>query len=208
MEEVKTTRQELLRLKKYLAQVKNAKKLLEEKRDTLVEEFLKLKREFVKKKEELFEKTREVISLVEFSVKYNPISKIDFISSKPRANFELESTTFFTMGVKSKMFKIKNFHFEEIDKEICPKSFFDAILKFKEIFPQFIELASLENTLNKLANAIKKTRRRVNYLKEIVIPNLEQKVKYLTQRLSDQERESFVFNLKFKSKISAKSLAT
>jgi len=206
MEEVKTTRQELLRLKKYLVQVKNAKKLLEEKRDTLVEEFLKLKREFVQKKKELFEKTREVISLVEFSIKYNPISTIDFISSKPKANFELESTTFLTMGVKSKMFKVKNFEFEEIDKEICPKSFLDAILKFKEIFPQFIELASLENTLNKLANAIKKTRRRVNYLKEIVIPNLEQKVKYLTQRLSDQERESFVFNLKFKSKILTKTL--
>ena len=206
MEEVKTTRQELLRLKKYLVQVKNAKKLLEEKRDTLVEEFLKLKREFVQKKKELFEKTREVISLVEFSIKYNPISTIDFISSKPKANFELESTTFLTMGVKSKMFKVKNFEFEEIDKEICPKSFLDAILKFKEIFPQFIELASLENTLNKLANAIKKTRRRVNYLKEIVIPNLEHKVKYLTQRLSDQERESFVFNLKFKSKILTKTL--
>jgi len=206
MEEVKTTRQELLRLKKYLVQVKNAKKLLEEKRDTLVEEFLKLKREFVQKKKELFEKTREVISLVEFSIKYNPISTIDFISSKPKANFELESTTFLTMGVKSKMFKVKNFEFEEINKEICPKSFLDAILKFKEIFPQFIELASLENTLNKLANAIKKTRRRVNYLKEIVIPNLEQKVKYLTQRLSDQERESFVFNLKFKSKILTKTL--
>ena len=205
MEEVKTTRQELLRLKKYLVQVKNAKKLLEEKRDTLVEEFLKLKREFVQKKKELFEKTREVISLVEFSIKYNPISTIDFISSKPKANFELESTTFLTMGVKSKMFKVKNFEFEEIDKEICPKSFLDAILKFKEIFPQFIELASLENTLNKLANAIKRTRRRVNYLKEIVIPNLEQKVKYLTQRLSDQERENFVFNLKFKSKILTKT---
>jgi len=205
MEEVKTTRQELLRLKKYLAQVKNAKKLLEEKRDTLVEEFLKLKREFVKKKKELFDKTKEVISLVEFSIKYNLISTIDYISSKPKAHFELESTTFLTMGVKSKMFKVKKFEFEEVDKEICPKSFFDAILKFKEIFPQFIELASLENTLNKLANAIKKTRRRVNYLKEIVIPNLEQKVKYLTQRLSDQERESFVFNLKFKSKILTKT---
>lgn len=53
-----TTRQELLRLKKNLLQVKFAYKLLEQKRDTLVQEFLKLKEEFFKKKR-IFTKKQE-----------------------------------------------------------------------------------------------------------------------------------------------------
>jgi V/A-type H+-transporting ATPase subunit D len=200
MLEVKNTRQELLRLKKYLLQVQNAKKLLEEKRDALVRSFLELKKEFIGNKKEIFEKTKEIIGLIDFSTSFNPIWVFELVSFKPRVNFDLEVVQFLKMGVKSQIFKVKNFQMEDLRDYNLPKSYLDAIFKFKEIFPRFIELISLEYTLFKLAQAIQKTRRRVNYLKDIVIPQIQQKIRYLTQRFSDQERENFVLNLRFKSK--------
>lgn len=88
----------------------------------------------------------------------------------------------------------------EVDKNLCPESFYAAIRKFEKIIPEFIQLSSLENILEKLAAAIEKTRRRVNYLKDIIMPLLQSQIKYLNQKLSDQERERFVFNLKLKKK--------
>jgi len=206
MLEVKNTRQELLKLRKYFFQVQNAKKLLEEKRDTLVRSLLELKREFVAKKKEIFERTKEIIELVDFSSSFNQISIFDYLGSKKRASFDLEISVFFKMGVKSKIFKIKNLQLESVFTDNLFQSFGDAILKFKEVFPKLIELASLEYTLLKLAKAIQKTKRRVNYLKDIVLPEISQKIQYLKQRLSDQERENFVVSLKFKYKKSAKDL--
>lgn len=200
MEEIRNTRQELLRLRKNLAQVKRAKVLLEQKRNTLVQEFLKLKEKFLEKKREIFEQTKEIIKIVEFSVNFNPVSLLDFIGTKASGKIEIQKEEFSTMGVKSKIFKIKKIEPIKIDPTISPKSFLKAILKFEKILPQLIELSSLEAVLNKLAQAIERTRRRVNYLKDLVIPQLELRIKYLAQRLSDQERENFVFNLKFKNK--------
>lgn len=200
MEQVKNTRQELLRLRKNLVQVKRAKVLLDQKMNTLVQEFLRLKGRFLEKKKNVFEKTKEIIKIVEFSVKFNPVSLLDFIGASSSGNIEISKEEFSTMGVKSKIFKLKSLKKPEIDKTICPTTFLKAITKFEEILPELIELSSLESVLNKLAKAIEKTRRRVNYLKDLIIPDLEHKIKYLRQRLSDQERESFVFNLKFKKK--------
>lgn len=196
-----TTRQELLKLKRRLASVRFAQKLLEQKRDTLVNEFLKIKEKFLIKKKEVFEEAKEIIKLVEFSLNFHSVSLIDCLSLNPGSSFILESKDLSIMGVKSKVFSLSQFIPPKIIEEtICPESFKDAILKFEKLLPKIVELSSLESLLNKLAKAIEKTRRRVNYLKEIIIPTLENEIKYLSQRLSDQERESFVFSLKLKRK--------
>lgn len=195
-----TTRQELLRLKKNLLQVKFAYKLLEQKRDTLVQEFLKLKEEFFKKKKDIYEKTREIILLLEFSEKFHSVSLLDYLSAIPTATIELKESAFSVMGLRSKIFLVEKLKKPQVDKNLCPESFYAAIRKFEKIIPEFIQLSSLENILEKLAAAIEKTRRRVNYLKDIIIPLLQSQIKYLNQKLSDQERERFVFNLKLKKK--------
>jgi V/A-type H+-transporting ATPase subunit D len=78
-------------------------------------------------------------------------------------------------------------------------SFLDsAILLLEEIFPVLIELAELEKTVALLAEEIEKTRRRVNALEYILIPDLKQAIYFIVAKLDQLERSSFVTLLKMK----------
>ena len=52
-------------------------------------------------------------------------------------------------------------------------------------------LSELENSVYRLANAIKKTQRRANALKNIIIPRFESTVKFISDSLEEKEREEF-----------------
>ena len=67
----------------------------------------------------------------------------------------------------------------------------DAYLKFDEVKKLTARLAQIENSVYRLAQAIKKTQKRANALKNIVIPRFETQVKYITDALEEKEREEF-----------------
>ena len=67
----------------------------------------------------------------------------------------------------------------------------NAYLKFDEVKKLTARLAQIENCVYRLAQAIKKTQKRANALKNIVIPRFEEQVKYITDALEEKEREEF-----------------
>lgn len=67
----------------------------------------------------------------------------------------------------------------------------DAYLKFNEVKVFTTELAEVENSVYRLANSIKKTQKRANALKNIMIPKFEADVKFITDALEEKEREEF-----------------
>ena len=67
----------------------------------------------------------------------------------------------------------------------------NAYLKFNEVKNLTAQLAEIENSVYRLANAIKKTQKRANALKNIVIPNFTETVKFITEALEEKEREDF-----------------
>ena len=66
-----------------------------------------------------------------------------------------------------------------------------AYIKFNEVKQLTAELAEIENSVYRLANAIKKTQKRANALKNIVIPNFTETVRFITNALEEKEREDF-----------------
>lgn len=66
-----------------------------------------------------------------------------------------------------------------------------AYQKFNQVKLLTAELAEVENSVYRLADAIKKTQKRANALKNIMIPRFEETVKYITDALEEKEREEF-----------------
>lgn len=67
----------------------------------------------------------------------------------------------------------------------------EAYIKFEQVKRLTVDLAQLENTVYRLAEAIKKTQKRANALRNIIIPRLEEDVAFITKALAEKEREEF-----------------
>lgn len=67
----------------------------------------------------------------------------------------------------------------------------EAYLRFDEVKKLTARLAEVESSVYKLANAIKKTQKRANALSNIIIPQFQETIKYITESLEEKEREDF-----------------
>lgn len=66
-----------------------------------------------------------------------------------------------------------------------------AYVEFRNLLQLTAELAEVENSVYRLAQALKKTQRRANSLKNIIIPRFQEISKYITSYLEEKEREEF-----------------
>ena len=79
-----------------------------------------------------------------------------------------------------------------------------AIASLATVFPDMIRLAELEKTCNMLADEIEKTRRRVNALEYVMIPDLQETIRYITMKLEENERGSLTRLMKVKDMMAAR----
>ncbi|HBD86941.1 MAG TPA: V-type ATP synthase subunit D, partial [Clostridiales bacterium] len=81
----------------------------------------------------------------------------------------------------------------------------DALEKLAQVFRDMLELAQVEKTMQLLAEEIEKTRRRVNALEYVMIPELESNIRYISMKLSENENATKVRLLKVKDMILEKA---
>lgn len=67
----------------------------------------------------------------------------------------------------------------------------EAFIQFNKVKELTIELAEIDNSVYRLANAIRTTQKRANALRNVVIPNLESTIKRIGEELEEKEREEF-----------------
>ena len=81
----------------------------------------------------------------------------------------------------------------------------DAVTKFSELLPLLIELAEVEKTCNMLADEIEKSRRRVNALEYVMIPQLDDAIRVIRMKLDENERGNLTRLMKTKDMLANRS---
>ena len=202
---VNPTRMELTRLKKRLAMAVRGHKLLKDKRDEMMRQFVKLVRENAALREQV--ETALSAALGEFAL-CRGLMEAEMLENAllyPARTVELSLGRANIMSVRVPRIEAKTGEVVLSYGLAQTTSQLDgAIASLAEVFPDMIRLAEIEKTCNLLADEIEKTRRRVNALEYVMIPDLQETIRYITMKLEENERGSRTRLMKVKDMMAAR----
>lgn len=190
---VNPTRMELTRLKKRLVTARRGHKLLKDKRDELMRQFLEIVRQNLVLREKVEESLLKAHNsfTVASAVMSPEMLEEALMYPKQSVSLELGLKNIMSVNVPVYDFQTKS----QDPSEIFPYGFAttsgeldDAVLHLSETFQAMLELAQMEKTAQMLAQEIEKTRRRVNALEYVMIPQFEETIKYILMKLDENER--------------------
>ena len=200
------TRMVLNQLKGRLKTARRGHKLLKDKRDELMRQFM----DVVRRNKELRTKVEQGLTAAFASQQVaSAIMSPEMMEQAllyPRQSVELDVTykNIMSVNVPRYRFQTKNHD----PSEIFPYGFAqtsgeldDALEKLARVFRDMLELAEVEKTMQLLAEEIEKTRRRVNALEYVMIPELEGNIKYISMKLEENENATKVRLLKVKEMV-------
>ncbi len=200
------TRMELTRLKKKLATAVRGHKLLKDKRDELMREFLELVRVNMELRKE-----------VEAGIN---AANQNFVIARAGMSGEMLRTAllspgqevYLTQGSRNVMsvdIPVLDFETRSADEnDIYSYGFAfttgeldEAVFSLSEVFPKMLKLAEVEKSCQLMAAEIEKTRRRVNALEHVIIPDTREAIRYITMKLDENERSTQIRLMKVKDMV-------
>lgn len=200
---VNPTRMELLRLKKRVKTAKRGYKLLKEKRDGLMKQFMSIIKDARSLREKIEEKLPQSLKDFLFTSADMRPEALEEALAYPSQEISLESSIKNIMSVN-----VPEFKFEQKGDFLCyslgstSSQLDDSLKTFSFLLSNMIKLAEIEHSASLLAAEIEKTRRRVNALEYVLIPNLEETVKFITLKLDEQERAGITSLMRIKEIVS------
>ena len=208
--QVTPTRMELTRLKKKLVTAVRGHKLLKDKRDELMRQFLDKVRENKALREEV--ETALVSANQNFMLARAgmPDEMLNTALLAPKQELTISTGTQNVMSVEIPDFDFKTRTPDQNDMYSYGFAFTtgdldDAILSLSEVFPKMLKLAEVEKSCQLMAAEIEKTRRRVNALEHVMIPELQTNIKYITMKLDENERSTQIRLMKVKDMMLAQA---
>jgi len=197
------TRMELTRLKKKLVTARKGHKLLKDKRDELMRQFLIMVRENKELREQVEKGIAEAnrgFALARSSMSDEAV-RVAFMAPKQKVSLDVSYNNIMSVNVPVYTFQTRTS--DEADMFSYGYAFTsadldDAVGQLAEVFPQMLKLAQTEKSCQLMAAEIEKTRRRVNALEHVMIPQLETDIKYISMKLDENERSSQIRLMKVK----------
>jgi V/A-type H+-transporting ATPase subunit D len=192
--DVNPTRMELLNLKEKKILADKGYNLLKNKQDALIMRFFEKVKEIRTISGEVNKKVSSAFESLTLAQALDGVPNIKTAAFNYPISFNLEVSTQNIMGVKVQKIDM---HKKQIGIEHIGSSnqLIETQKKFNDLVINIVKYAELEDTLRKLADDIKKTKRRLNSLEFIKIPALIDTYNYIKMYLGEQERENF-FRLK------------
>ncbi len=200
---VNPTRMELTRLKKKLVTARRGHKLLKDKRDELMRQFLELVRENKRLREEVEEGIRVANQNFVLASAVMDEASLKTALLAPKQSVSLERETKNVMSVEIPVFHDTTRTPDENDIYSYGFAFTsgdldDALRSLSKVFPDMLRLAETEKACQLMAAEIEKTRRRVNALEHVMIPDYQEKIRYITMKLDENERSTQIRLMKVK----------
>ena len=199
---VNPTRMELTKQKKKLLSATRGHKLLKDKRDELVRQFMDL----IKENMDLRLKVEKGLKAanMEFAIARAGMSEQVLNTALMATGKTLEIKQQFknVMSVEIPEFQTKN----DIDGNdiysygyaFTARDLDDAVYSLSSVFEDMLKLAQVEKSCQLMASEIEKTRRRVNALEHVIIPEALDNIKYITMKLDENERSTQIRLMKVK----------
>ncbi|QAT50632.1 V-type ATP synthase subunit D [Caproiciproducens sp. NJN-50] len=200
---VNPTRMELTRLKKKLVTAMRGHKLLKDKRDELMRQYLdlvRLNRSLREKVEGGIRSANQNFVLARAGM---PDEEVNVALMAPKQEVSLEVSQRNVMSVEVPVFKYQTRTSDPNDIYSYGFAFTsgdldDAVKSLADLLPDMLKLAEVEKSCRMMAAEIEKTRRRVNALEHIMIPDLQENIKYITMKLDENERSTQIRLMKVK----------
>lgn len=200
---VNPTRMELTKLKKRLKTAEKGHKMLKDKSDEMIRQFMSLVQENKRLREEV---EREYLSALESFIIARAITDTATIEEAfmmPSVTPEITISERNVMSVAVPEITVKDavstaypYGFIGVTQELDV-----AVQKMQALEPKLIRLAEVEKTCSLLSSEIEKNRRRVNALEYVMIPDTQETIKYISMKLDENERGNIIRLMKVKSKI-------
>ncbi|HJC10756.1 MAG TPA: V-type ATP synthase subunit D [Candidatus Blautia merdigallinarum] len=201
--QVNPTRMELTRLKKKLVTATKGHKLLKDKRDELMRQFLDLVRENMALRQKV--EAGILSANKNFVIAKAGMSEqiLNTALMSPKQEVYLEATKKNVMSVDIPVFKTSTRTADANDIYSYGFAFTsgdldDAVKSLADILPDMLRLAEVEKSCQLMAAEIEKTRRRVNALEHVIIPETQENIKYITMKLDENERSTQIRLMKVK----------
>ena len=197
------TRMELTKLKKTLITAVRGHKLLKDKRDELMRQFLELAKENM----ELRLKVEKGIShanknfVIARAAMNIPEMKLALMMPKQEVSLDITLENIMSVNIPKYEVKTRTKNVNDIYSygyAFTSGDLDDAVWSLENILDDMIRLAEVEKACQLMSTEIEKTRRRVNALEHVIIPEAQKNIKYISLKLDENERRSQVRLMKVK----------
>lgn len=204
------TRMVLNQQKARLKTASRGHKLLKDKRDELMRQFMDVVRRNRQLRASVEQGLTEAFSALAVASAVMSPEMLEQAILYPRQSVELEMKLKNVMSVNVPVYDFKTKTADTGD--IYPYGFAqtsgeldDALASLSKVFQDMLELAQVEKTMQLMAQEIEKTRRRVNALEYVMIPQCEENIKYISMKLEENDRSSKVRLMKVKDMVLEKA---
>jgi len=189
--EVNATRMELLNLKRRIALARKGYDLLKKKQDELMRQFLELLEQIGSLRKDIENRLQKAHRSFLMALSVMDRQKMEEAMMFPSQKLTLDVSTTAVMNLRLPKFNVQSegsvFSYGLADTSAELDS---ALGAYSELLPEMLRLSQIERSVELLATEIEVTRRRVNALEYILIPNLMDTIKYITMRLDEMERSN------------------
>lgn len=200
---VNPNRMELSRLKKRLAVAERGHKLLKDKQDALIKAFLEKARAVKATREKVESELQACYQSFLMARAQTLPSMLEQALMISGSACTLDVTTRNVMSVMVPRYEVhqegSTFNY---GMATTPASLDVALEDFSRIIPRLLQLAADEKAVALMSTEIERTRRRVNALEHVMIPNYSETIKYISMKLDEQARSTTSQLMKVKEIVS------